>query len=405
MENINLLVVFIEGILSFFSPCILPILPIYLSMLSSSSIQSLKDENSKLYKSSLLKNTIFFTLGISTTFFILGSSVSALSNLFNEYKEMIMILGGILIIILGLFYIGWIKLNFLQREKRFNMKSKEMNPITAYLLGFTFSFGWTPCIGPMLASVLIMASTSDSAVTGNILMAVYTIGFILPFIVTAIFYNRLFKTIDKIKNHMGAIKKLGGIILIVSGIVMSINGFKEIENKLEIEQKNNMENSQSKDSIEENDSEQVKAPDFSLYDQYGNEHTLSDYEGKTVFLNFWATWCPPCKEEMPYIEEIYKEYGLNKDDVVVLGVASPNLGKEGSEEDIKDFLESNEYTFPVILDTTGELVYQYSISAFPSTFIIDKNGFIKQYVPGAMDKNTMKYIIGGTNMYMDKNNN
>ena len=137
----------------------------------------------------------------------------------------------------------------------------------------------------------------------------------------------------------------------------------------------------------------IKSIDFTLKDQYKNVHTLSEYEGKTVFLNFWATWCPPCKAEMPHIEEIYKEYGLNKEDVVILGVASPNLGKEGSEEHIKKFLKEEGYTFPVVMDYNGEFVYKYGISAFPSTFIIDKEGYVTQYVPGGMDKDTMKYLI------------
>jgi len=174
---------------------------------------------------------------------------------------------------------------------------------------------------------------------------------------------------------------------------MSFSGFKENRNIAQREQQNKIEKSQPKDNLSQENSEEVKAPDFTLYDQYGNKHTLSEYKGKTVFLNFWATWCPPCKDEMPHIEEIYKEYGLNKDDVVILGVAAPNLGKEGSQDDIKEFLNMNNYSFPVVFDTTGDLIYQYYINAFPSTFIIDKNGFVKQYVPGAMDKNTMKYLI------------
>lgn len=398
MENLNLLIVFIQGLLSFFSPCILPILPIYLSILSNSSVQSLKNGEDKFIKSSLFKNTIFFTLGISTTFFILGSSVNALSSFFNTNKNMIMFIGGIIIIIMGLFYMGILNFSLLNKEKRYNMEVKEMKAISAYLLGFTFSFGWTPCVGPILASVLIIASSSSSMLKGNILIATYTIGFILPFIITALFYNKLFETLDKIKLYMDIIKKIGGLILIGAGMFMVINGFDGINNQI-----NNVENSEIVKENNENSDSQVEkenvtedsssAIDFILYDQYGKEHKLSDYKGKTVFLNFWATWCPPCKGEMPHIEELYNEYNKNGDEVIILGVASPEIGSEGSKEDIIEFLNKEGYTFPVVFDNNGNLLYQYGINAFPSTFIIDKNGKIDKYIPGAMDKDTMKYLI------------
>lgn len=419
MQNVNLFLVFIEGIVSFFSPCILPILPIYLSILSNSSIESLKEGKTNFIRSSLFKNTIFFALGISTTFFILGSSVRVLSMFFSENKDLIMFIGGIIIIIMGLFYMGIIKSSILNREKRFNVKFKEMKAITAFILGFTFSFGWTPCIGPILASVLVMVSSSTNHLSANLLIAVYTIGFILPFIITSMFYSKLFKTIDKIKSNMEIIKKIGGLILIVSGILMMVNGFGSISKHFNIPQNskiesnqednkqansNNKEDSSSdtggqKDSNDGNnesgakDEERIKSIDFTLTDQYGKTHKLSDYEGKVVFLNFWATWCPPCKEEMPHIEQLYKDYKKNNEDVVILGVASPNLGREGSREHVINFLKEEGYTFPVALDEDGALAYQYGINAFPTTFIIDKEGYVTQYIPGAMDKETMASFI------------
>ncbi|MCW0823278.1 redoxin family protein [Clostridioides difficile] len=419
MQNVNLFLVFIEGIVSFFSPCILPILPIYLSILSNSSVENLKEGKTSFIGSSLFKNTIFFALGISTTFFILGSSVKVLSMFFNENKDLIMFIGGIIIIIMGLFYMGIIKSSILNREKRFNVKFKEMKAITAFILGFTFSFGWTPCIGPILASVLVMVSSSSNHLSANLLIAVYTIGFILPFIITAMFYSKLFKTIDKIKSNMEIIKKIGGIILIVSGILMMVNGFGSISkhfntsqnSKIESKQEENKrenstdkeENSDGNDSQKDsnnenndkgsNDEDRIKSIDFTLTDQYGKTHKLSDYEGKVVFLNFWATWCPPCKEEMPYIEQLYKDYNKNNDDVVILGVASPNLGREGSREHVVNFLKDQSYTFPVVLDEDGALAYQYGINAFPTTFIIDKEGYVTKYIPGAMDKATMTSFI------------
>lgn len=385
MEQINLVLVFLEGLLSFFSPCVLPIIPIYLSMLSNSSTDIMKDKTFK--NSTLFKNTLFFTLGICTTFFILSMAIGAFSQSFVGNKELLMLIGGILIIIMGVFYMGYINIPFLQREKRFEMHSKDMNILSSFMLGLTFSFGWTPCIGPMLTSVLIMASGTQNILIGNVLVLVYSIGFILPFIILAMFYKKLFKKFNNMKKHLGTLKKLGGTLLIISGLIMSFNGINKINENRKDNSKAQVEN--------KTENNKVKALDFTLYDQYGKEHKLSDYKGKTVFLNIWATWCPPCKAEMPYIEELYNEYNKNNDDVIILGVSTPNLGKEGDEKHISDFLKDNGYTFPVVFDNNADLIYGYSIQAFPSTLIIDKDGYVREYVPGAMDKETMKSLIEG----------
>lgn len=426
MESINYLLVFIEGILSFISPCILPIIPVYLTILANSGIEELESGEATYKNRVLLKNTVLFMLGISTMFFILGASMSVLSRFLFVNKSLLLFVGGVLIILMGIFYMGYLKIPFLQRERKFHMQVNEMKPWTAYLLGFTFSFGWTPCIGPMLASVFIMASGSESTLVGNVLIAIYSIGFMMPFLLIVLFYKHVLKLFTKMKLHMNQIQKFGGIILIISGVIMVLSGAEDVRGRLgqlvEGNQSQVEENMSLTDQSEVRDKDAGKisnagkignvkeevleqeevaevippAPDFTLLDQYGETHTLSEYKGKTVFLNFWATWCPPCKAEMPYIEELYSEYGYNEEEVVILGVAMPNQGKEGTTEEITAFLETEGYTFPVVFDETGILSQQYYIRAFPTTFIINPEGTPELYVPGGMDKKTMQIIIEDT---------
>ena len=390
MEHINFIIVFLEGLLSFLSPCVIPILPIYLAILSNSRNDKYSNQENNILginknkkeKYILMTNTLLFVLGISTTFFILGTGIGIFRSFLAEYKRYFLIGGGIFIFFMGLFYIGDIKIPFLQKEKRIHLKTKQMNPIIAFLLGLTFSFGWTPCIGPMLASVLVLASTKYSVWSGNLLIGIYTLGFILPFLVVAAFSEQMLKLLDKVKLKSDKLKKIGGYIILFMGFLVLVNGIttpKFIRPTY----------AQGVDG----ESKIILAPDFTLIDQFGNTHRLSDYKGKTVFLNFWATWCPPCKREMPHIEEIYKEYGSNQEDVIVLGVAFPDEGREKSKEGIVTFLEEKNYTFPVVFDESSELSYYYNISVYPTTFIINPEGGIEGYLQGAMRKDDMRNVI------------
>lgn len=130
----------------------------------------------------------------------------------------------------------------------------------------------------------------------------------------------------------------------------------------------------------------MQAPDFTLKDQYGITHTLSNYKGKVVFLNFWATWCPPCRMEMPDIEKLYKEYGKNKKDVIFLGV------NDEGEKQLKSFFEENKYTFPTVIAEEA-LLRKYYIRAYPTTFIIDKNGNIYRFATGVLTEEQMKTVL------------
>lgn len=384
MEQINFIIVFLEGVLSFLSPCVIPILPIYLAILSNSRNDKNINHQKKRNKRVLLTNTLLFVFGISTTFFLLGTGIGIFRTFLTEYKRYLLIGGGIFIILMGLFYVGDIKIPFLQKEKRIQLKTKQMNPIIAYLLGLTFSFGWTPCIGPMLASVLVLASTNRNVLTGNLLIGVYTLGFIIPFLIVAAFSDNMLKLLDKVKLKSAKLKTFGGYIILLMGLLVLING---------ITTPKFIRPAYTQGSNSTGESGVIMAPDFTLVDQYGTIHTLSDYKGKTVFLNFWATWCPPCKREMPHIEDIYKEYGSNEEDVIILGVAFPNEGGEKSKQGIIEFLEDKNYTFPVVFDESSNLSYYYNISVYPTTFIINPEGGIEGYLQGAMRKDDMRSII------------
>ena len=161
----------------------------------------------------------------------------------------------------------------------------------------------------------------------------------------------------------------------------------------------NTENASAAETAAEETSkeEKIGAPDFTLVDQYGETHTLFDYKGKTVFLNFWATWCPPCRAEMPDIQKLYEEYDTEGDDaLIVLGIASPDIGGEKSEEGVKQFLEENGYTYPVLMDTTGEQFMNYGVFSYPTTFMIDRDGNVFGYVSGSLSGDMMKSIVEQT---------
>ena len=143
---------------------------------------------------------------------------------------------------------------------------------------------------------------------------------------------------------------------------------------------------------EQTEAESISAPDFSLPDQYGEIHTLEDYRGKVIFLNFWATWCQYCVEEMPEIQELYEKY-KDSEDVAVLGVAFPEQSGEGTVEELTAFLAENGFTYPVLMDTSPDLMWQYQISAFPTTFMIDREGKLFGYMPGAMSLEMMEEIV------------
>ena len=406
--HVNFILVFFEGVFSFISPCVIPLLPVYMSYLAGNTKNYSEDGGLLYNRKKVFFHTLFFVLGISCAFFTLGLTFTSLGDFFNSNRLLFTRLSGIIIILLGLFQLGIFNFSFLQKERKFhiNLENKQVNPFIAFILGFTFSFAWTPCIGPALSSVLIMASGAKTSLTGYILVLVYTAGFVIPFLLLGLFTTQVLEFLKRKKKLLTYTIKLAGIVLILIGIMTFtgfMNGISSYLNSNIPKQNTSVNNTEnSSDNTNATSESEVTSIhpgiDFSLFDQYGNKHSLSEYKGKVVFLNFWATWCPPCYKELPDIEALYKEYKSNQGEVVFIGVTNPTSEEYPNSQDIEkteiqDFLSEKGYTFPTVFDETGDLLNSYQISAFPTTFIINKKGNIIGYVPGMMTKDIMKNVI------------
>lgn len=409
--SVSALTVFFQGLLSFFSPCVLPLIPIYIGYLSGGTGKIGEDGKIHFKRSKVMVHTLCFVLGVSFAFFLLGLGFSAVGTFLKDNQIWFARIGGVLVIVFGLYQLGFLgKSYFLGKERRlpFRLDLLAISPVTALIMGFTFSFAWTPCVGPALASVLLMAASVSTKVVAFGLIGVYTVGFVLPFLAVGLFTTTL---LEFFKNHMKVVQytvKIGGILMIFMGVLMltgklsvasaSLSGTGQEGNVAEQAEEESAEDAEEADHTDGSEGEKLTpAVDFNLTDQYGNTHTLSQYKGKTIFLNFWGTWCPPCRAEMPDIQKLYEEFDQEGEDaLVILGVAAPNLGKEKSEDGIKTFLEENGYTYPVLMDTEAELFQTYGITSFPTTIMIDRDGNLFGYATGQLNEETMRSIIQQT---------
>ena len=426
--GISALTVFLQGLFSFFSPCVLPLVPLYLGYLAGGLNTGGNAKNDADMRANpgfrermrLFVRVLCFTIGISGAFFVLGLGASAAGSFFRENRMLFARIGGVIVILFGLYQLGVFgSSRALGTEHRLPVRLEKMtmSPVTALIMGFTFSFAWTPCVGPALTSVLLMAGSAQSGGMGFLLIGVYTLGFILPFLAAGIFTASLLAWFKKHGRVVRYTVKIGGVLMILMGLLMFTGKMNDITGYLSTaggstaeETAGNEEdaagnegditgNEEDEDAGQnEETAETVRAYGFELSDQYGNTHTLEQYEGKVIFLNFWATWCGPCRNEMPEIQKLYEEYAAQGEDaeVAILGVAGPGMGGEGSAEDITAFMEENGYTYPVLMDETGEMFSYYGISAFPTTFMIDREGNVFGYVSGQLTEDIMRSIIDQT---------
>lgn len=213
------IVAFVSGILSFFSPCILPLVPSYLIFISGITYDDYKKLQSMKYRKIVLIHSLAFIVGFSFVFVALGVSSSALGKLLSNYQVYVMRIGGFVLIILGLYYLDVVKIPFLNREKVFHLQEKPVGLFGSFVIGVTFSLGWTPCVGPALSSILIIASTTENIWEGIYLLSLYSLGLAIPFLISALLFDQLFGLLKKYSSIVKYSMKILGALFIVIGVL------------------------------------------------------------------------------------------------------------------------------------------------------------------------------------------
>jgi cytochrome c-type biogenesis protein len=222
-QTVSFPAAFVAGILSFFSPCVLPLIPAYFTFITGFSIEELTEEYNSEIRKKVFLSTFLFVLGFSLVFILMGASASYLGGLMYTYKNLIRIIGGILIIILGIHLTGIIRIPGLDFEKRIALEKKPLHFLGTLIIGMAFGAGWSPCIGPLLGSILIIAGSQETVWQGVILLGIYSAGLAIPFIIISIFINFLLTFIKKASKVLKYVNVVAGVVLIVVGLILVSN--------------------------------------------------------------------------------------------------------------------------------------------------------------------------------------
>ncbi len=230
-KEVSYFVAFSAGVLSFFSPCVLPLIPAYLSYITGMSIEQYTSELGPAAKRRVVINTLCFIAGFSFIFIIVfGAGTTVISALLKQHKDLIGKIGGVLIAIFGLHFMGLFKIKWLYFEKRAHFAKLPAGYIGSFLVGIAFSAGWTPCVGPILASIIGMGLTSESQWAAVGLLSFYTLGLAIPFFLTALAVNLFLPLFNRVKHHMRAVELSTGALLIFVGVLMFTGKFSFVSN-------------------------------------------------------------------------------------------------------------------------------------------------------------------------------
>ncbi len=468
------------GLLSFFSPCILPLLPVYIGILTTDAgaaddagervekaagdaCASAKGTPSTCSKSApaapaapatsaapasprrhgFLRrsaNTIAFVLGISFTFVLMGVGAGAIGSIANN--SYVAIAMGLLITIFGLYLAGVISIPALDRHKQADMSRIRVRGVVgSFLLGLAFSFGWTPCVGPILGSILALAAEQGSAAVGAGLLLVYSLGLCVPFLVLTIASTALMGRIRKLGRYLPVIQRIGGALIAIMGLWMTFSQVHDLVNATNAAREEAAliqmddagagssdgsatvsatgsaagdggvgagsaagEATGSSTSSSTGDAGATGGTstnalgitsawrNVALRDLDGNTVRFSNLKGKPIYFEFWGSWCSSCVADLGQLQALYDEHA-EKGDVQVVSVVTPGSYGEKSADDFVTWAAENGVNFPVYMDTRASLVSYIGVSGFPTSVFVDADGTIVKVRPGAIEHDELEEML------------
>ena len=379
----RMIISFAAGILSFLSPCVLPLVPGYISLISGVSIDNLKEGVSS--RRAVILNSLAFNAGLSVIFLLLGTTAGLVGAAITS-NPWVRIIGGLVIIAFGLQLIGLLKISALYKDTRFFSDDKPRGVFGSAALGVAFAAGWTPCIGPILGGIIGLAATSGGWRSGLVLSAFYSAGLAVPFLLTGLGINQFLSFYKGFRRHLHKVEVISGVVLIVVGLlVMSGQSTLLASSRLtallpNLEGWLNLGSSTPKPQPPTTANANFEpVPDVEFQTLAGKPFRLKELQGQVVLLNFWATYCIPCREEIPALNQLQHE--LEAQGLRIVG-ASLDDSIDGVNDYQKDVVR---FDYPVLVGGSDAKV-KFEQSVLPTTYLIDRQGRIRQKIIGARNK-------------------
>ncbi len=385
----NILIAFAGGLLSFLSPCVLPLVPGYISLMSGVSIDHLKGEGAGSSRKAVIANSLAFNAGLSVIFLALGGTAGLIgATIINNVW--VRVIGGLVIIVFGLHLIGLLKIKYLYKDTRQFSDNKPHGMLGSLTLGIAFAAGWTPCIGPILGGIIGLAATSGGWKSGLLLAAFYSAGLAVPFLVTGLAINQFLGFYSKFRRHLHKVEVVSGIVLILIGVLVMSNRVTLLastrlaaivpafESWLHFRAPAAPPTADTKQAY-------AAAPDVQFTKLDGSSFRLNELKGRVVLLNFWATWCVPCRNEIPSLSAMQKD--LESRGLSVIGVSY-----DDTADLVQQFQKDIPQSYQIVLGGR-EVGSELPASPLPTTYIIDRQGRIRDKMIGERTRDAFEAVI------------